>query len=171
MKRKELLEIAAHFSAYDVRFSEKGEHFEIVNPYGKDALFVADEGIEPDTAYVVGFSHYHMHPDLAEHVIAWVRDILEDRQLALTFFKEDRWAGSIMIEKQQVHELTYEALAKRMGWDGITPLPFSGALVKLIDKADSFIIRGWGKGTDLDGHFIRDEQGNVRIQIEKADTK
>jgi hypothetical protein len=52
-----------------------------------------------------------------------------------------------------------------MGWDGITPLPISGALVKLIDKADSFIIRGWGKDTDLDGKFIQDEQGNVSIQV------
>jgi hypothetical protein len=165
MKRQELLAIAAQFSAYDVKPSDTQEVFEIVNPYGKDSIFIGDEGIEPDTAYIVGFSYYHEHPYLAEHVIEAVRDILEDRQLALTFFKEDRWAGSIMIEKQQVHELTYEALAKRMGWDGITPLPISGALVKLIDKADSFIIRGWGKDTDLDGKFIQDEQGNVSIQV------
>lgn len=164
MKKQNLLDIAAQFSAYDVRYCDT-EVFEILNPYGKDSIFVGDEGIESDTAYIVGFSYYHQHPCVAEQVIEAVRDILEDRQLALTFFKEDRWVGSIMIEKQQVPELTYEALAKRMGWDGITPLPFSGALVKLIDKADSFIVRGWEKDTDLDGKFIQDAQGNVSIQV------
>ena len=98
MKKQHLFDIAAQFSAYDVRICD-GEEFEIVNPYGKDSIFVGDEGIEPDTAYIVGFSYYHMHPCVAEQVFAWVRDILEGRQLALTFFKEDRWAGSIMIEK------------------------------------------------------------------------
>ena len=164
MKKQNLLDIAAQFSAYDVRYCDT-EEFEILNPYGKDSIFVGDEGIEPDTAYIVGFSYYHMHPCVAEQVIAWVRDILEGRQLALTFFKEDRWAGSIMIEKQQVPELTYEALAKRMGWDGVTPYPPTGALVKLIDKADSFIVRGWGTDTDLDGKFIQDEHGNVSTQV------
>ena len=169
MKKQNLLDIAAQFSAYDVQYCDT-EEFEILNPYGKDSIFVGDEGIEPDTAYIVGFSYYHEHPYLAEHVIEAVRDILEERQLALTFFKEDRWAGSIMIEKQQVPELTYEALAKRMGWDGITKPPY-GNPVRLIDKADSFIVRGWGKGTDFDGRFTTDEQGNVSIQIEEVDIK
>jgi len=164
MKRQELLAIAAQFSAYDVRICD-GEVFEILNPYGKDSIFIGDEGIEPDTAYIVGFSYYHMHPVIAEQLLAHVRDILEGRLFVIAFFKEGRWAGSTTLEKQQVHELTYEALAKRMGWDGITPLPISGALVKLIDKADSFIVRGWGKDTDLDGKFIQDEQGNVSIQV------
>ena len=162
MKRQELRNIAAHFSSYDMKYSDTEERFEMINPYGKDALFVADEGIEPDTAYVVGFSHYHMHPYLAEHVIAWVRDILEGRQLVITFFKDGRWAGSAMLEEQQTHELTYEALAKRMGWDGITKPPY-GDPVRLIDKADSLIVRGWGKDADFDARFIKDEQGNVSI--------
>jgi hypothetical protein len=165
MKKQNLLDIAAQFSAYDVKPSDTQEVFEIVNPYGKDSIFVGDEGIEPDTAYIVGFSYYHEHPYLADHVIEAVRDILEGRQFVIAFFKEGHWVGSTTWEEQQLRELTYEALAKDMGWDGITPLPISGALVKLIDKADSFIVRGWGKDTDLDGKFIQDEQGNVSIQV------
>ena len=34
MKRNELLTIAKHFSAYEVRFSDEEEGFDIVNPYG-----------------------------------------------------------------------------------------------------------------------------------------
>ena len=165
MKRQELLAIAAQFSSYDVRFSEDGERFEIINPYeGKDPIMVADEGREPYTAYVVEFSYHHMHPVIAEQLIAHVRDILEGGQFVIAFFKEGHWVGSTTLEEQQLRELTYEALAKDMGWDGITKPPY-GYPVRLIDKADSFIIRGWGKGTDLDGRFTTDEQGNVSIQV------
>lgn len=165
MKRQELLAIAAQFSSYDVKYSDTEERFEIINPYeGKDPIMVADEGIEPDTAYIVGFSYYHEHPYLAEHVIEAVRDILEGRQFVIAFFKEGHWVGSTTWEEQQLRELTYEALAKDMGWDGITKPPY-GYPVRLIDKADSFIIRGWEKGTDLDGRFTTDEQGNVSIQV------
>ena len=165
MKRQELLAIAAQFSMYDVKYSDTEERFEIINPYeGKDPIMVADEGREPYTAYVVGFSYYHMHPVIAEQLIAHVRDILEGRQFVIAFFKEGHWVGSTTLEEQQLRELTYEALAKDMGWDGITKPPY-GYPVRLIDKADSFIIRGWGKDTDLDGKFIQDEQVNVSIQV------
>ena len=165
MKTKELLEIAAQFSSYDVRFSEDGDRFEIINPYeGKDPIMVADEGREPYTAYVVEFSYYHMHPVIAEQLIAHGRDILEGRLFVIAFFKEGHWVGSTTWEEQQLRDLTYEALAKDMGWDGITKPPY-GDPVRLIDKADSFIIRGWEKGTDLDGRFIKDEQGNVSTQV------
>ncbi len=168
MNREELLAIAAQFSGYDVRFSDTGEGFEIINPYeGKDPIIVADEGIGADTAYIVAFSYYHMHPVMAEQLIAHVRDILEGRLFVLAFFKEGRWAGSTTLAEQQLRELTYEALAKRMDWDGITKPP-CGDPVRLIDKADSFIIRGWGKDADLDGRLITDEQGNVTVQIPDA---
>ena len=88
MKRQELRNIAAQFSSYDVKYSDTEERFEIINPYGKDTLFVADEGIEPDTAYVVEFSYHHMHPVIAEQLIAHVRDILEGRLFVIAFFKE-----------------------------------------------------------------------------------
>ncbi|MBQ7339072.1 MAG: hypothetical protein IJW40_11565 [Clostridia bacterium] len=165
MKKQKISEIAAQFSAYNVQFSDTGEGFEIINPYseGKEPIIVMDEGREPYTAYVVSFSYFHTHPDMAEQVIAWVRDILEGRRFVIAFFKEDRWAGSTTLEEQQLHELTYETLAKHMGWDGITKPPY-GDPVRLIDKADSFIIRGWGKDADFDGKFIKDAQGNVSIQ-------
>ena len=165
MKRQELRNIAAQFSSYDVKCSDTEERFEIINPYeGKDPIMVADEGIEPYTAYVVEFSYHHTHPVIAEQLIAHVRDILEGRLFVIAFFKEGHWVGSTTLEEQQLRELTYEALAKDMGWDGITKPPNSDP-VRLIDKADSFIIRGWEKGTDFDGSFVKDEQGNVSIQV------
>ena len=164
MKRQELRNIAAQFSSYDVKYSDTEERFEIINPYGKDTLFVADEGIEPDTAYVVEFSYHHMHPVIAEQLIAHVRDILEGRLFVIAFFKEGHWVGSTTLEEQQLRELTYEALAKDMGWDGITKPPY-GNPVRLIDKADSFIIQGWGKDADFNGKFTTDEQGNVSTQV------
>ena len=39
MKRKKILEIAAHFSSYDVKYSDSEERFEIIDPYeGKDPI-------------------------------------------------------------------------------------------------------------------------------------
>ena len=54
MIRNELLSIAEHFSAYDVRFSDEEDGFDIVNPFGKDPIrvYVEDDPREP---YTVGF--------------------------------------------------------------------------------------------------------------------
>jgi hypothetical protein len=159
MNKNALLAIAAQFSAYDVRFSEDGDRFEIINPYGKESIFVADEGKEAYTAYYVGFSCFHIHPYTAEHVITCVRDILEGKRSVIEFYKNGRVAMSTDIDTREMREVTCETLAARMGCNGESQMRFYA------DYADSFKIRIWGEDTDVDAIFIRDKQGNAGIQI------
>ena len=69
MKRQELRNIAAQFSAYDVKPSDTQERFDIINPYGKAPVIVIDEE-RASCAYIVEFSGYHVHLETADEVIA-----------------------------------------------------------------------------------------------------
>ena len=159
MNKKELFAIAAHFSAYEVRFSEKGDRFAIINPYGKESIVVADEGKEPYTAYYVGFSCFHAHPCFAEHVITFVCDIMEGKRSVIEFYKNGHVTMSTDIDTREMREVTCETLAARMGCNGESQMRFYA------NYADTFKIRIWGEDADIDAIFIRDKQGNAGIQI------
>ena len=154
MKRKELLEIAAQFSAYDVRFSEKGDRFEIINPHGKEPIIVCMEDAPHTPPFMVCFSFQHRHSDTADEAIAYVNDIICGNVFAIEFFKDGRNIVGGDLDVQELCELSHDIPARFLGCGQI----------KLFDVADSFKVRGWGEGADFDGRFNKDEQGNVSIQ-------
>lgn len=163
MQRKELLEIAEQFSAYDVRFSDKREGFDIVNPFGKDPIHVECEGELLSAPYIVWCSVYHVHLETEDQVIKFVSDIIEGRTLIISLFKDDHLCMSADLDSQELRDLSYTMLSKHFGFDGrLTPYGTRG---KLIDRADSFKIRGWAQDADFEAKFITDEQGNVSIQV------
>ena len=166
MARKELLDIAAHFSACDVRFSDERERFDIINPFGKDPISVVyHEMKEPDTSYIVCFSCWHIHLETVNEVVAYVRDILEGRCGIIEFYNNGHIAMSTELDTQDLRELTYETLAKRMGVNGESRMRLYAN-----HYADTLKVRGWGKDADFDARFIKDEQGNVSIQMTEVTT-
>ncbi len=164
MKRKELYAIAEQFAAYDVRFSDEKESFEILNPHGKDAVLVESEGGLQSEPYIVCYSFFHIHLERAEEVIAYVRDILEGRRLVIGFFKDGRWSMSADLDEQAQPDLSYTGLSKRMNMGKYGSDRPYGDHRELIEAADSFCVRGWAQDVDFDAVFVRDEQGNVTIQ-------
>ena len=161
MSRSELSTIAAQFSAYEVKFSDEKESFDIINPFGKDPISVVyHEMKEPDTSYIVCFSCWHIHLETVNEVVAYVRDILEGRCGIIEFYNNGHIAMSTELDTQGLRELTFEALAKRMGVGGDSRMRLYAN-----HYADSLKVRGWGKDADFDARFIKDEQGNVSIQM------
>ena len=152
--RKELFAIAAQFSSYDVRCTEDGNRLDIINPFGKDPIRIHVEN-DPDTPYMVCFSFQHRHLATIDEVIAYASDIIGGNVFAIEFFKDGRNFMGSDLDAKEVRELP----------QGIPERFLGQGQIKLFDVADSFKVRGWGKGADLDGRFIKDEQGNVRIQI------
>ena len=155
MKRKELLAIAEHFSAYDVQFSDNGENFDIINPFGKDPISVYVES-DPQTPYMVCFSFNHVHLETPDQVIAYVDDIICGNQFTIGFFKDGRQRIGGNLNAQEVRAISYNML---------TLFVHCFRDVKLIDVADSIKVRGWTQDGDFDATFGTDEMGNVSIQI------
>ncbi len=158
MKRKELLAIAEQFAAYDVRFSDGKDSFEIKNPFGKGPILVECDG----EAYIVCYAaNFHVHLEPAEQVIAYVRDILEGKKVIIEIYKDGRWRMSADLNPQELRELSFTSLSQRMHMvrDGKV-VPYGD---RLIEAADSFHVRGWAQDVDFDAVFVRDEQGNVTI--------
>ena len=155
MKRKELLKIVKHFCVYDVQFSDNGESFDIINPFGKDSISVCVEN-DPHTPYMVCFSFQHRHLATANEVIAYVGDIIGGNVFAIEFFKDGRKRLGGDLDAQEVRELSYDMLAHFLGCFGVS---------KLIDVADSIKVRGWAQDADFDATFVTDEMGNVSLQI------
>lgn len=153
--RTELLSIAKHFCAYNVQFSDNGESFDIINPFGKDPIRVC---VENDTRepYMVCFSFQHRHLATSDEVITYVGDIIGGNVFAIEFFKDGRKRFGGDLDAQEVCELSYDMPARFLGCFGAS---------KLIDVADSFKVRGWAQDGDFDAKFITDEMGNVTIQI------
>ena len=162
IRRQDILRIAEQFAAYDVRIFDQQNGFTINNPYGKHAILVESEGDAPDSSYIVCFTYYHTHLEMPEQVVAFVRDILEGERVAVVFLKDGKGCMSTELTARELQDVSYTMLAERMGFDG-TPKPY-GPRRHLIDIADSFHVRGWGKDVDFDAVFVRDEQGNVMIQ-------
>ena len=154
MKRQELLAISAHFSGYDVRFSENGESFEIIHPYGKESIAVYMENAPHTEPYMVCFSFQHRHLDTAGEVIAYVNDIISGNVLAIEFFKDGRNCVGGDLDAKEVRELP----------QGIPERFLGQGQIKLFDIADSFRVRGWAQDADFDAKLLRDAQGNVSIQ-------
>ena len=161
IRRQDLLRIAEQFAAYDVQFSDEKESFEILNPFGKDSILVESEGDTPDSSYIVCYSFFHIHLETVEQVVAYVRDILEGRRVIIEFCKDGNWSMRADLDPQELRELSYAGLAKRLGCDGT---PESYRPQQLVDFADSFHVRGWAQDADFDAVLVRDEQGNVTIQ-------
>ena len=159
MIRNELLSIAEHFSAYDVRFSDEEDGFDIVNPFGKDPIRVYVEN-DPREPYTVGFSFQHRHLATVDEVVAYASDIMNGNVFAIEFFKDGcrRFGGDL--NAQEVRELSYDRLAHFLGCFGAS---------RLIDVVDSCKIRGWAGDTDFDVTFVEDEQGNVTLHTMDAE--
>ncbi len=155
MKRKELLAIAEHFSAYDVQFSDNGESFDIINQFGKDPISVYVES-DPQMPYMVCFSFNHVHLETPDQVIAYVDDIICGNQFTIGFFKDGRQRIGGNLNAQEVRAISYNVL---------TLFVHSFRDIKLIDVADSIKVRGWAQDGDFDATFGTDEMGNVSIQI------
>ena len=164
MKKQELFAIAEQFAAYNVQLLDEKESFEILNPYGKDAILVESEGVLASEPYIVCYTFYHIHLETVEQVIAYVRDILEGRILVIGFFKDGRWSMSADLDKQALRNLSYTSLSKRMNMGKYgSDMPY-GDHRELIEAADSFCIRGWAQDADFDATFVTDVQGNVVIR-------
>ena len=155
MKRKELLVIAEHFSAYDIQFSDNGERFDIINPFGKDPIYVCVEN-DPKTPYMVCFSFNHVHLETPDQVIAYIGDIIGGNQFTIGFFKNGRQRIGGNLNAEEVRAISYNVL---------TLFVRSFPDVRLIDVADSIKVRGWAQDGDFDATFGVDEMGNVSIQI------
>lgn len=153
MIRNELLSIAEHFSAYDVRFSDEEDGFDIVNPFGKDPIRVYVED-DPHWPYTVGFSFQHRHLATVDEVVAYASDIMNGNVFAIEFFKDGyrRFGGDL--DAQEVRELSYDRLVQFLGCFGAS---------RLIDVVDSCKVRGWARDADFDATFVEDEQGNVTL--------
>ena len=106
MKRQELRNIVAQFSAYEVKVSDTEERFEIVNPYGKDPITVVyHEMKEPDTSYIVAFGCiHHVHLETVDEVIASVRDILEGKTGVIEFYKNGRITMGTELDTQDLSQ-------------------------------------------------------------------
>lgn len=164
MKRKELYAIAEQFAAYDVHFIDGKDSFEIKNPHGKDAVLVESEGVLQSEPYVVCYSFFHIHLETVEQVIAYVRDILEGRRLVIGFFKDGRWSMSADLDEQEMSDLSYTGLSKRMSMGKYSSdMPY-GDHRELIEAADAFCVRGWAQDADFDAVFVTDAQGVVTVQ-------
>ena len=159
MIRNELLSIAGHFSAYDVRFSDEGDGFDVLNPFGKEPIRVYVED-DPHWPYTVGFSFQHRHLATVDEVVAYASDIMNGNVFAIEFFKDGyrRFGGDL--DAQEVRELSYDRLAQVLGCFGAS---------RLIDVVDSCKIRGWAGDTDFDVTFVEDEQGNVTLHTMDAE--
>ena len=157
--RKELLAIAAHFSAYDVRCSEDGGRLDIINPFGKDPIRIHVEN-DPHTPYMVCFSFQHRHLATVDEVVAYASDIMNGNVFAIEFFKDGyrRFGGDL--DAQEVRELSYDRLAQFLGCFGAS---------RLIDVVDSCKVRGWSRDADFDATFVEDEQGNVTLHTLDAE--
>ena len=149
--RTELLSIAEQFSEYDVQFSNTGESFDIINPFGKDSIRVCMEN-DVHEPYMVCFSFQHRHLATADEVIAYVSDIIGGNVFAIEFFKDGRKRFGGDLDAQEVRELSYDMLARFLGCFGAS---------ELIDVADSFKVRGWAQDGDFDAKFITGEMGKV----------
>ena len=160
MIRNELLTIAEHFSAYEVRFSDEEDGFDIVNPFGKDPIRVYVEDI-PREPYTVGFSFQHRHLATVDEVVAYASDIMSGNVFAIEFFKDGyrRFGGDL--DAQEVRELSYDRLAQFLGCFGTS---------RLIDVVDSCKVRGWAGDADFDVTFVEDEQGNVTLHTMDAES-
>ena len=165
MERKELLAIAEQFAAYDVRIDDEKECFEILNPFHKDSILVESEGVFQSGPYIVCYSFFHIPLETVGQVVAYVHDILEGRRVIIEFCKNGNWSMRADLDPQELRELSYTRLAKRLGCDGS---PESYRPSRLIDFADSFCVRGWAQDADFDAVLVGDEQGNVTIQINSA---
>ena len=152
--RKELFSIAAQFSSYDVRFFDTGDRLDIINPFGKDPISVYVEN-DPNTPYMVCFSFQHRHLATIDEAIAYANDIIGGNVFAIEFFKGGRNLVGGDLDALELRALPQEIPERFLGQGQI----------KLFDVADAFRVRGWEKGTDLDGRFTTDEQGNVSTQV------
>ena len=168
MERKELLAIAEQFAAYDVRIDDEKECFEILNPFHKDSILVESEGVFQSGPYIVCYSFFHIHLETVGQVVAYVRDILEGRRLVIGFFKDGRWSMSADLDEQEMSDLSYTGLSKRMSMGKYGSDRPYGDHRELIEAADSFCVRGWAQDADFDAVLVGDEQGNVTIQINSA---
>lgn len=154
MKRKELLAIAERFPTHDVQFSNGGEHFDIINPFGKDSISVYIEN-DSNTPYMVCFSFNHVHLETPDQVIAYVNDIISGNVFAIGFFKDGRQRIGGNLDAEDVCALSYDTLARFV---------HSFRDIKLIDVVDSLKVRGWMPDACFDAKFIMDEEGNVSVQ-------
>ena len=159
MTRNELLSIAEHFSAYDVRFSDEEDGFDVLNPFGKEPIRVYVED-DPHWPYTVGFSFQHRHLATVDEVVAYASDIMNGNVFAIEFFKDGyrRFGGDL--DAQEVRELSYDRLAQFLGCFGAS---------RLIDVVDSCKVRGWSRDADFDATFVEDEQGNVTLHTMDAE--
>ena len=154
MKRKELLAIAEHFSEYNVQFSNDGEHFDVINPFGKGPISVHIEN-DSGISYMVCFSFQHLHLETPDQVIAYVDNIIGGNVFAIGFFKDGRKCIAGDLDAQEVCAISYDML---------TRFVCCFRDIRLIDVVDSFKVRGWMQDVDFDAKFIMDEQRNVTVQ-------
>jgi hypothetical protein len=90
-----------------------------------------------------------------DEAIAYANDIIGGNVFAIEFFKGGRNLVGGDLDALELRALPREIPERFLGQGQI----------KLFDVADAFRVRGWEKGTDLDGRFITDEQGNVSAQV------
>ena len=147
--------IAAHFSDYDVQFSEDQKSFEILSPCGNENIRLEYVSNDEWTPYILYFSFQHWHMNDEEDIIEHINDIINGNLFSIEFFANGNRCFGGEIDMQELQELSYETLEQ---------LTASFGMPKLKDFADSFKVRGWHTETNFDAKFIIDEFGNITIK-------
>ncbi|MBR2965362.1 MAG: hypothetical protein IKC34_02295 [Clostridia bacterium] len=143
-----------HFSSCEIVYREYNDSVEIVNPFGKDNIFVDFDAFDP-TPFTIMFSFQHRHINDEKGVVEYISTIMNESVFAIEFFKggERRFGGDITA--QELEDLSYEKLEQKTGYYGST---------KLIDCADMFKVRGWSGKNSFDAMFVVGESGKVDIK-------
>lgn len=128
----------------------------IYNPAGHEHLYIYDDGDEYEP-FTLCFSYQHVHAADADDAAAWIDDILNERVLAVEFFRgQERLFGG-QIDRSDLSRLSYEFLTRAFG----------GELPGCPGAADSIRVRGWTGRHDLNGRILS-EDGRCSLELVPA---
>lgn len=138
------------FRGYALQFSEDFSSAVILNPNYNENVFVYDEEFE----YIVCFSFQHRHMEDEEELVEWINEVINGNKLAIEFFANGQRRFGSEIGVKEIQEMTYKKLEQFTG---------SYGAIKLLDRADSFKVRGWDSKNNFDYSFICQPDGTVTI--------
>ncbi len=136
------------FSEYvvDICFEE-----DVETVYIRNSLFdfpiVVDYYPDDYYKYLLRFATQHRDTSSKDDLISYISSFTNAEKAAIEFYKDgtNRFGGEI--ETAVLHDLTYNSLRLKVGYDDLKDYTFS--------------VRAWDKRFCFDAHFEKDDSGNI----------
>ncbi len=155
MTGSKLLFLKNAFPEYTVNFSEDCTDAIIINPNCGENISVYYEEEDEFSPFCVSFSFQHRHLCNEKDVVEWIGDIINGKLFAIEFFKDGKNRFGSEIEAKKLNDLSYATLEHLFSF---------ATLTELLERSDSFKVRGWNSSGNFDAEFILESDGSVIIK-------